>query len=267
MNRDVPWENMDGNTPLILMNDQDHFVVFRISGSKTLILPTKDSWTLHVPEKWTPSKKHVVRQLLLYIGSQQQTVYYISRSSPLPIPTQYVQQKHLHGKLVDVIHEDQEIIRAMGETFDIQDGHLCHKDMSYSIQEHFEPGCSIVATKNFPGRFAVYLTVASTDYFPGTYKLPTEYEFAGMHLQKHYHPTIVRIRLPFSDGTTRTIYHVNVDGMPETEGVRQQLFNTNERDCCTDNWTQRVIYEMDRNNICGHEFGGVWWVDLKNTLK
>ena len=252
MNRQVQWSNMDVNFPLIVMNDEYHFVVFRLPESNTFVLPNKDTWTHVVAPKWNPSQ---VTQLCLYIGSQPQTVYYVHRSNPLRISTENVRSKRLHGKLTDVLYEDQEIIHAMHETFDIKNGDLHHKTLNHSLQEGFDKGCPVVATKNYPGRFAVYLTVP-TGRFPGKYRIPTGDDFWGMHQDRGYHPTIVRMRIPFSDGTTRIINLVNVDGVEETEEVRQQLFDTSEctTECDTDTWTQQVIYEMKRNHVHNYKY-------------
>ena len=245
---------MDEKIPFIVMNDESHFVVFRLPGSKTFVLPNKSSWTHVVAAEWNPSQ---VTELLLYIGSQPQTVYYVNRSNPLPIPTENVQSKSLHGELIHVLGEDQEIICAMRETFDIQNGNLHHKGLNYRLEEGFDDGCPVVATKNYPGRFAVYLTVPHTrGNSPRTYRIPTGEDFWGMHQDRGYHPTIVRMRIPFSDGTTRIINLVNVDGMEETEEVRQQLFDTSEctTECDTDTWTQQVIYEMNRNHVHNYKY-------------
>jgi hypothetical protein len=273
MNRKVPWKNMRKNSPLIMMNDQDNFIIFRLPGSDEFVLPTKTTWEHEAKPEWNPSE---VTELLLYIGSEPQTVYYVSRSSPLPIPilkdigsqlqTVYyhslsipsnLRSKRLHGELTGLLYEEQDLIHAMCETFDVRNGHLHHKNMNWSVQEGFEPGCPIVATKNFAGRFAVYLTVRHTEgKFPGEYRLPTRDDFFAMHGQEKYHPVLIRMRVPFSNGTTRTIYLVNFDGITETKGVKQTLFDTSEdtTENSTDQWTREVIFEMDRNNIRSYKF-------------
>ena len=126
---------------------------------------------------------------------------------------------------------------------------------NHSLQEGFDKGCPVVATKNYPGRFAVYLTVP-TGRFPRKYRIPTGDDFWGMFQDRGYHPTIVRMRIPFRDGTTRIINLVKVDGMLETNKVKQQLFDS---ECCTtacstDAWTQEVIYEMKRNHLHNYNY-------------
>ncbi|KAJ1466099.1 hypothetical protein T484DRAFT_1756923 [Baffinella frigidus] len=237
MELQVEWATISDHAPIIIVESNDYFLVVRDTHRGISSLPTKDTWNKRMhpvvhPPKCTP--------LMLEIDTTKTLVYYVHCAHTLK-HVGLIKHKRLNGKHTGMRVDSQRIIQEMNATYAIEQGRLFQRPLQYHAKEFMQVHANtpIIATKNHPGKYGVYLTIAN----PATGKdtLPTRDNFFQM-VTSSFFPTFGRVNIPCNDGDLITVYCVNVDGFEESETTTQYCFNGVNDNVDAD--TRRTIAEL-----------------------
>lgn len=236
MKLQVDWDTIPAHAPIIVADSDCQYIVFYDTAHGIQRLLTKSVWKEYMSHVSTPSK---ITSLSLRIDSHQTSVYYLHYAHWLE-NSDVIEHKQFSGGHRGLLWWSSRIMHAMHAAYEIKGGHLWQrKDVSFMVEfKDLEDNVPIVATKNRPGRYGVYLT--TTDADTGKQTLPTCETWNKLLVGTY--PTFHATQLLCSTGDLILVYLVDVDGYTETGASTQHLLAS--ADPGVDALTKQIVSKL-----------------------